>query len=90
MKRADVLVKAAECVLNDRNNTYGGPEQAFAKIAKFWSAYLDTEISATDVSAMMALLKLARISNNPTHVDSWVDLAGYAACGGEIANDGTE
>ena len=35
---------------------------------------------------MMALLKIARIAsgNNP---DSFVDLAGYAACGGEIAND---
>lgn len=33
----------------------------------------------------MGLLKIARISENPQHMDSWCDLAGYAACGGEIA-----
>ena len=37
------------------------------------------------MAIMMALLKIARISKNPQHMDNWVDLAGYAACGGEIA-----
>jgi hypothetical protein len=36
----------------------------------------------------MALLKLARVRVNPGHVDNWLDLAGYAACGAEL-NDGT-
>lgn len=41
-------------------------------------------ITAKDVAAMMGLLKVARIATgfNP---DSFVDLAGYAACAGEIA-----
>lgn len=41
-------------------------------------------ISAKDVAVMMALLKVARIAtgNSP---DSFVDLAGYAACAGEVA-----
>jgi hypothetical protein len=34
---------------------------------------------------MMSLLKLARIRSNPGHSDNWIDLAGYAACGGELA-----
>lgn len=42
------------------------------------------EISAMDVSMMMALLKIARIRNGGGSGDSFVDLAGYAACGGEI------
>lgn len=56
-----------------------------------WSVYLRTklmpgaDLTATDVAALMALLKLCRIRNNPTHVDSWVDLCGYGACGGGIA-----
>jgi Domain of unknown function (DUF6378) len=33
-------------------------------------------------------LKLARLENQPDHMDSWVDLAGYAACDAEIAVDG--
>ena len=34
---------------------------------------------------MMALLKIARIKSGTATEDSFVDLAGYAACGGEIA-----
>ncbi|MFN7882545.1 MAG: DUF6378 domain-containing protein [bacterium] len=26
---------------------------------------------------------MARLKNSPNHRDSWVDLAGYAACGAE-------
>ena len=33
----------------------------------------------------MVLMKLARIKgSNGTHKDSWVDIAGYAACGYEV------
>lgn len=35
---------------------------------------------------MMALLKIARIRNGRYSADSYVDLAGYAACAGEIAD----
>ena len=41
-------------------------------------------ISPEDVSMMMALMKIARIRNGGGSGDSFVDLAGYAACGGEI------
>lgn len=37
-----------------------------------------------DVAMMMSLLKIARIRNGGGSGDSFVDLAGYAACGGEI------
>ena len=40
--------------------------------------------AAFDVAIMMALLKIARISENPQHMDSWVDGCGYFSCGGEI------
>lgn len=42
-------------------------------------------ITADDVAMMMALLKIARLELDPMHHDSWVDVAGYAACGGELA-----
>lgn len=41
-------------------------------------------ITAKDVAAMMGLLKVARIATG-NKADSFVDLAGYAACAGEIA-----
>ena len=33
---------------------------------------------------MMALLKIARIAGGNAKADNWIDLAGYAACGGEL------
>ena len=43
-------------------------------------------ITAKDAGAMMALLKVARIATGSSP-DSFVDLAGYAACAGEIATE---
>ena len=33
----------------------------------------------------MTCLKVARLMETPKHEDSWVDIAGYGACGAEIA-----
>jgi hypothetical protein len=35
----------------------------------------------------MVGLKLARLTEDMTKDDSWVDIIGYAALGGEIVND---
>ena len=89
--RQRVLSEAEKCVCGQREQDYGEPEDSFQKIAALWTAYLsnnsivDTVFSASDVAAMMALLKIARISENPQHMDSWVDGCGYFSCGGEIA-----
>lgn len=83
--RTSVLNEANRIVNGERANTYGGPEDSFKTIAGFWSTYLKTEapLEPSDVAAMLALLKIARLQNSPSHRDSWVDLAGYAACGAE-------
>ena len=83
--RKDILEKAMECVCGQREQDYGSPESNFQTIADFWNTYLGyTHLTATDVSMMMALLKIARIKNGGGTGDSFVDLAGYAACGGEL------
>ena len=88
--RKRVLSEAERCVCGQREQDYGEPEDSFQKIGTFWTAYLNyaVKIDAEDVAAMMALLKIARISENPQHMDSWVDGCGYLACGGEIAGGG--
>lgn len=85
MTRKECLDAAAECVLKDRASQYGKVENNFERIADFWEAYLHVPVSALDVAMMMALLKIARARANPGHADSFVDLAGYAACGAECA-----
>lgn len=85
--RKRVLREAERCVCGQREQDYGTPEDSFQKIGTFWTAYLNyaVKIDAKDVAAMMALLKIARISENPQHMDNWVDGCGYFSCGGEIA-----
>ena len=83
--RQRVLREAEKCVCGHREQDYGTPEDNFGRIAEFWTTYMGVEFGTVDVAIMMALLKIARISENLQHMDSWVDGCGYLACGGEIA-----
>lgn len=83
--RATVLLGAEELVNGDRNAQYGDPRQDFRRTATMWAAYLETEVEPHDVAALMALLKVSRIRWSPQKLDSWMDLAGYAACGWDCA-----
>lgn len=84
MKRTEILDSAKKIVCGEREQQYGSPEYSFKIISEMWSAYLGYPVNESDVAAMMALLKIARISTGRATADSWIDLAGYAACGGEI------
>ena len=85
ISRADILDRAKAIVTGEREKQYGKPEDNFAIIAELWGAYTGYKFSPVDVAMMMALLKVARIKTGVGTVDSFVDLAGYAACAGEIA-----
>lgn len=85
MNRLETLNTAIDMVTGHRENEYGSPEDSFDLIARYWSAHLNYKVTATDVAVMMSLLKLACIGSGKATVDSWVDLAGYAACGCEIS-----
>jgi hypothetical protein len=41
-------------------------------------------IEPWDVAVPMILMKLARLANAPKHRDSWLDIAGYTACGADV------
>ena len=89
--RRSVLTDAIAVVTGAREDTYGGPESSFSLIASFWSAYLAQDIAPHDVAALLALLKIARLKRaDGKHRDSWLDLAGYAACGAECALGGED
>ena len=93
MTRKEILQAADQCVNGQREQDYGSPENNFETIAKFWNTYIKAskswvkvlpDLNAKDVAVMMALLKIARIAGGGGSGDSFVDLAGYAACAGEI------
>ncbi len=94
--RAEILDEAKKCVCGQREHDYGSPENNFETIGLLWATYLRAAhpelakvlplngINGKDVAIMMAQLKIARIASGSSP-DSFVDLAGYAACAGEIA-----
>ena len=92
MERKEILEAAEKCVCGDRDKDYGNPERSFAVIANFWTDYFMGKgqkvlITAHDVAAMMVLLKVGRNATGVDKLDNWVDIAGYAACGGELVQD---
>lgn len=83
--RADILNAASQAVTIDRAATHGSVEDNFNSIAAIWSVRLGVTITAAQVAIMLVDLKTVRAWGNPAHSDNWIDIAGYAACGGEIA-----
>lgn len=99
MTRAEILHEAEKCVCTDREEQYGSPESNFGIIAAIWEPYIrakcvgdgaDVCILPEDVAILMALLKIGRIASGQAKADNYIDLAGYAACAGEIALQGHE
>jgi len=92
--REEILAEVAKCVNIERNSSYGEPKENFSAIADFWNTYLMSKgetlknpLNATDVSILMSLLKVARIATGDAKIDNFIDLAGYAVCGGEVATE---
>lgn len=90
--RSDILDKAKHIITEDRNDTYGEPEESFEDIATLWNAYLFLKkkyhmcpvITSEDVGLMMVLFKIGRQITGEGKLDNYVDMAGYCACAGEI------
>ena len=92
MTREEIIKQVEKCILNDRQNTYGTPEDNFQTIANFWNEYLGIKddffkLSPKDVAIMMMLLKVARMKSSPNHVDNYVDAAGYSIIAGSFVNE---
>lgn len=95
--RETILSQARQAVTGDRDVHYGSPEDNFGRIADLWNAYFRSVgmldpgcpgLYPHEVASLLALVKIARSINSPEKLDNWIDLAGYAACGGEVAAKG--
>ena len=92
MSREAVLALAHAAVMS-RGEAYGGVEDNFSSIADLWTLWLDGSdgrVTSKDVAVMLALVKIARLKSDIDHQDSIVDLAGYAACLGELTGVGDD
>jgi hypothetical protein len=85
--RQRMLDEAGEIISGARDVQYGGPEDNFTRISKIWSVIFGFEVTPEDVAMAMVGLKVARYaSKSGFQPDTWVDIAGYAACGYEVGS----
>lgn len=85
MKRHEILDRAKELVNGAREREYAPPKKNFQRIADLWSIVLGITVTPEQVALCMNQVKVTRLIESPKHGDSWIDIAGYAACGGEVA-----
>ena len=87
--REGALTEATKLTCGNRDKAYGPPFENLNRIANLFKAYMGdrpvSSITSADVAAFNVLTKLSRVATNPTHRDSWVDAAAYAAIGLECA-----
>ena len=90
--RERVLDGAKQAVMMQRNASYGPPSADFERSAQMMTALLGEKlkpgavISASEVAKLQICVKLSRTVHTPQHEDSFLDIAGYAACGLEAAH----
>lgn len=84
LDRQQVLNSAKALVEGDRARDYGDAYEMHSRIAKGWSLILGVDVKPHEAALCMAWVKVSRLVVTPSHTDSYVDLAAYAALAGEI------
>ncbi|TXH44231.1 MAG: hypothetical protein E6Q97_33115 [Desulfurellales bacterium] len=97
MQRDEILKRAAELTMGDRNRAYGSPWENLTNCAGLWQAYFEGKyggkivdpmqftISAEDVAMLNLVQKIARTFNVKVSMDTYIDMAAYSAIAGEVA-----
>lgn len=84
----NILHVADKLTSKDRIGAYSHPLDDYTCTSGIWTHMLrhagvlkeDAEISAELAILMMSAMKISRLSQNLTHMDSITDNAGYARC----------
>ena len=83
MTRA-ALLELATSVLDTRGQSYAPADIAFEAVAARWSITLGRPVTPAEVVLCMIDLKLVRLTHDPSHLDSIIDVIGYAALMPEV------
>ena len=85
------LDEAERLINGQRAKEYGPAKKNHKRRADIWTILLDKKlkepITPEEVVACMIGVKVARLAEDINKDDSWTDVIGYAALGGEIIND---
>jgi hypothetical protein len=71
----------AGLVNTERQAVYGHPADNFRRIAAMQAITAECTDPEIRVALDNIVLKVCRLIQTPTHLDSWIDIGGYARCG---------
>ena len=80
----NILLAAHALVNGKRQDDYGPPRECLGMVSELWSVFLKRHTTPAEVAGCMILMKLVResFSHSP---DNWLDIAGYAGIGADLA-----
>lgn len=81
---AEDLLQQATATVKARREAYGPAKPSMAAVARRWSETLGQTVTPAEVVLCLIDLKLVRLSYDPEHRDSILDVAGYAAVLDEV------
>ena len=84
--KAEALLQHAAATVAGRREQYGEALALFDRVARRWSLTLGRPVTPAQVALCLIDLKLARLARDPRHLDSVLDVAGYAGCLAEVAD----
>ena len=88
MKALEVLERAISLIHGQRAKDYGDAQASFQRMADLVNPIIekaDGKLTASDMALVMIQVKIARLQESPNHADSWIDIAGYAGLGAQLA-----
>lgn len=74
----EIFDEHVQSITQVRGEVYGHPAENFADVAALMAHFDVVEPPALRHALRMICLKLARLKQSPTHIDSYVDIVGYA------------
>ena len=75
----DDIMKTASGLVGERGKQYGGIDKGFERAAAISSLLLGREFTPYDIVTIMHCVKLSRIAEDPSHIDSHLDAINYQA-----------
>ena len=85
--RAIEALAQVQAIIQQRGENYGDVRDNMTETAKRMSLTLKYKVTPESVCLMMIDIKLARLKETPGHLDSVLDVMGYAALLAELITD---
>jgi hypothetical protein len=86
MNAAEALAQV-QAIIQQRGESYGNARSNMTETAERMSLTLGVPVTPESVCLLMIDLKLARLKETPCHLDSVLDIMGYAALLAELITD---